>query len=160
MCSSDLSAVILRAACAAPAAAALIDRIDALFGLDPQLCLCYQDARRGISKRVMVRDGQVAGVRLTGETAARDWLKDAMSQGTAAETLRKWMLAPLVAPPAGTQGRGRILCNCMDVAQTQIEAEVARGCGLAELQQKLGCGTQCGSCLPEIKRMTRIAEAA
>ena len=156
----DAPAVILRTSHATPAAAELIERLDALFHFDSEKCLSYQDARRGISKRVMVEDGRVTGVRLTGETAARDWLKDTMSQGVAADTLRKWMLAPLNTPPAGAASRGRILCNCLDVSEQQIADEVTRGCGLAEIQHKLGCGTQCGSCLPELKRMARLPEAA
>lgn len=156
----DAPAVILRAASAAPAAPALIERIDELFYFDPARCLSYQDARRGISKRMMIEEGRITAVRLTGETAARDWLKDAMAQGSDTAAIRPWMLAPVSAPPAGSAGRGRIVCNCLDVSELEIAAEVSRGLDLAAIQEKLCCGTECGSCLPELKRMVRVPEAA
>jgi bacterioferritin-associated ferredoxin len=48
--------------------------------------------------------------------------------------------------------RGRTLCNCFDVAESEIDAFAAASKSLAELQAKLRCGTSCGSCLPELKR--------
>ena len=153
-------AVILRAANAKPASQELIEHLDALFAFDATKCLYYKDARRAISKLVMVDNGHVTGVRLTGETAAREWLKEAIASGTTADSIRRWMLAPLNAPPAGTAGRGRILCNCLDISEKEIAVEVANGRSLADIQTRLRCGTQCGSCLPEIKRMTRMPEAA
>jgi assimilatory nitrate reductase catalytic subunit len=108
----------------------------------------------------MIENGKVTAVRLTGETAAREWLKDAMAQGSDAATIRPWMLAPVSAPPAGSAGRGRILCNCLDVSVKEIADEVLRGLDLAAIQEKLCCGTECGSCLPELKRMVRLPEAA
>ena len=48
----------------------------------------------------------------------------------------------------------------MNVTDTAIHAELTRCHGtdddrLAQLQGKLRCGTNCGSCLPELKRMVR-----
>nr|HQV09489.1 (2Fe-2S)-binding protein [Thauera sp.] len=67
--------------------------------------------------------------------------------------LRRWLLAPLAAPPEGAGGRGRIVCNCLNVAESDIRSGIAAGEGLAALQQRLKCGTSCGSCVPEIRRM-------
>ena len=36
-------------------------------------------------------------------------------------------------------------------------AALAGGAGLAQLQEKLKCGTECGSCVPELKRMCAVA---
>jgi NAD(P)H-nitrite reductase large subunit len=57
--------------------------------------------------------------------------------------------------PDEDRGRGRTLCNCFDVAEAEIDAFLARANSLAELQASLKCGTNCGSCLPEVRR--RIA---
>jgi assimilatory nitrate reductase catalytic subunit len=35
----------------------------------------------------------------------------------------------------------------------QIRKELAAGAALPQLQQTLKCGTFCGSCVPDIKRM-------
>jgi len=50
-----------------------------------------------------------------------------------------------------TADRGRTICSCFGVGETQIAAFKT----LHELQAKLKCGTNCGSCLPELR--SRIA---
>jgi assimilatory nitrate reductase catalytic subunit len=149
----DQPAVILRAAHERSIGDGVIEEIDRLFELDEACCLIYIDARRGISKRILLQDGRVTGARLTGETAARDWLKDIMAQGVSANAVRRWVLAPVSAPPIGSSNRGRIICDCLDVAEQEIRAELAHGSDLSKLQAKLKCGTECGSCVPELKRL-------
>jgi assimilatory nitrate reductase catalytic subunit len=133
-----------------------IKQIDNIFDMKNDSSLNYLDQQRGISKRVMMCDGRVEGVRLTGETAARDWLKDLMAQGLPADNVRPWVLAPVQTPPSGSVMRGRIVCNCFDVSEKEIQTEFSRGADLPELQAKLKCGSECGSCLPELKRLATI----
>ena len=152
----DQPAVILRAAHQRSIGDSVIEEIDRVFEFDAACSLIYMDARRGISKRVMVEENRVTAARLTGETAARDWLKDIMAQGVSADAVRRWVLAPLSEPPAGSSNRGRIICNCLDVAEQEIRAEFAHGSDLATLQRKLKCGTDCGSCVPELKRLFAV----
>src|SRR5690606_31425989 len=104
-------------------------------------------------KRVRVDGGRVSAARLTGETAAFDWLRDVIVEGVEAASLRAWMLAPVARPPAGGVGRGRVVCNCVNVAETDIVAAIAAGADLAVLRDMLKCGTECGSCVPELKRL-------
>jgi assimilatory nitrate reductase catalytic subunit len=56
--------------------------------------------------------------------------------------------------------RVRVLCNCKQVTQPQIEQAIATGAGLDELKATLGCGTVCGSCVPEIKRLLNTTAPA
>jgi assimilatory nitrate reductase catalytic subunit len=149
----DHPAVLLRAAHEAAVSKELIAEIDHVFDFDDARSLIYVDAERGISKRVMMEGGRVTGVRLTGETAARDWLKDIMARGAEAEAVRPWVLAPVSAPPVGSRSRGRVICNCLDVSEQEIEAQLALGADLPGLQDALKCGTECGSCVPELKRL-------
>lgn len=152
----DDPAVILRAHASEAPDPSIIHELDLLLGLDDESrCMIYVDRKRGISKRVLVGDeNQVDGVRLTGETVARDWIKALMIEGVLADELRPWVLAPVSTPPTGsTNGRGKIICNCWDVSENEIKAEAVQGCDLASIQGKLKCGTQCGSCVPEIKRL-------
>jgi len=150
--------LIMRAAHTEAPDPSLIDRIDAILGMtDNMPLLNYVDAKRGISKRILVEtvDGktEVAGVRLVGETLATDWLKDVMNSGEFTPELRRWALAPLNAPPAGQRSRGKIVCNCLDVAENDIIDTIQLGADLITLQSKLKCGTECGSCVPELKRL-------
>jgi len=48
--------------------------------------------------------------------------------------------------------RGRTICNCFDVAESEIDAFLATNGSLGALQSTLKCGTNCGSCLPELRR--------
>ena len=153
--------VVLRAAHATAVAPELLAEIDEMLGLgDNHQVMNYQDAKRGVSKRALMDQGKLIGVRLTGETAARDWLKEIIANGADAQTLRPWLFAPVSEPPAGQRQRGRIVCDCMDVSEQEILAELKLGMEFSAVQNKLKCGTQCGSCMPELKRLASQKLAA
>ena len=95
-----LGLMILRAAHETAPEADLISKIDAILGMEEDTpSLNYNDAKRGISKRIVVENNKVTGVHLIGETLAADWLKEVMTTGELSEELRRWALAPLSAPP-------------------------------------------------------------
>ncbi|HWU81990.1 MAG TPA: molybdopterin-dependent oxidoreductase [Methylophilaceae bacterium] len=149
--------MILRAAHTERPDADLIAQLDTLLGMTDDIpMLHYQDAKRGISKRIMVEGDQVTGVRLMGEVLATAWLKEVMTQGSFTDALRRWALAPLSAPPVGQKSRGKIICNCLDVAENEIIDTIQAGADFVTLQNKLKCGTQCGSCVPELKRLVKL----
>jgi assimilatory nitrate reductase catalytic subunit len=137
---------------------ALLAELAAAVGLDGPRMLAFDDARRGIAKRALIEDERLTGALLCKETRATDWLLDLAANGGSTIELRKWIFAPLAAPPSAAPARGRIVCNCFDVSEAEIRADVAAGLDLAALQEKRKCGSSCGSCLPELKRMTTAAE--
>lgn len=146
--------VILRASHTEQPSAEVIAQSDVLLGMvEGAPMLNYDDAKRSVSKRILVEEGQVTGVRLIGETLAADWLKQVMLEGQLTDELRKWALAPLSTPPTGQKSRGKIICNCYDVSENEIIETCEMGADLQTLQAKLKCGTECGSCVPELKRM-------
>ena len=61
--------------------------------------------------------------------------------------------------------RGRQICTCFDVSEPLIESTLAQ-CGgsedqrLSQLQQTLRCGTNCGSCVPELRKLVRARMVA
>ena len=133
--------------------------IDALFALDGEEgATVYADPRRNISKRVLTRDGQMVGVRLAGEVQAQGWIKEAIAEGAADASLARWAVAPVSAPPSALPPKSRVVCKCADVSEIQITNALAQGGAFAELQDTLKCGTYCGACVPELKRM--VAKAA
>ena len=150
----DQDVLTLRLAHTQPLPDSLLAALDAALRLnDPLAVMHYQDSPRGISKRVRVDAGKVTAARLTGETAAFDWLRDVIVDGIDAASLRAWMLAPVARPPAGGAVRGRVVCTCLNVAEPDIVAAIAAGADLAALQDTLRCGSECGSCVPELKRL-------
>ncbi len=157
----DNTVLVFETANEGPLPLSLVLEMDAAFGLDdPLLIMNYQDARRGIWKKVRVDDGVITGARLSGETAARDWIKGLIAEGASAMEVRNWLLAPVEQPPEGKAGRGRVICNCLNVAEPDIVAAVAAGADLAALKATLKCGTDCGSCVPELKRLITANRAA
>ncbi len=152
-----LGMLILRASNKEAPNAEIVTKIDAILGMqDGMPLLNYDDAKRGISKRILVENNKVTGVRLMGETLAAEWLKEIMLTGQFTPELRRWALAPLVTPPNGQKGRGKIICNCIDVSENEIIETIQLGADLTTLQIKLKCGTECGSCLPELRRLVKI----
>ncbi|MGE8499547.1 MAG: molybdopterin-dependent oxidoreductase [Pseudomonas sp.] len=148
-------ALLIRAASAVAPEAELLARIDALLAVDAGPVLAYDDPRRMVGKRVRIEEGRIVSIRLAGETAAREWLKGLWQDGKADADLRRWLLAPLATPPgnAGASPRGKTLCNCLNVSEGAVCAGIARGLDLDGLKHELKCGTSCGSCVPEIKRL-------
>lgn len=146
--------VILQVAASEPPHPSWLQELDQLLGLDdPEQVLSYYDPRRGVSKRVRLQEGRILSVRLTGETAAKDWLKSMMLESSTVDAIRSWVLAPLSTPPAGGSKACKVVCNCKNVSEDAIIEAIRSGAHLDTLKDTLGCGTQCGSCVPEIKRM-------
>ena len=148
------SVVVFRAALAeAPPEHRLqaIDRVMDLAG--DHSAIVYDDPRRGISKRALVRNGELIGVRLAGETLAQEWLKEILSDGSLEPELVRWAVAPLGRRPGVVPAKSRVVCQCADVSEAEIVADLGTGATLATLQAKRKCGTFCGSCLPELRQL-------
>jgi len=159
----ESTVVVLRAwggAETPPLTAELLAELANAMGLDGPHMLAFDDARRGIAKRALIEDDCLAGALLCKETRATDWLLDLIARGGSTSELRKWLFAPLSAPPAAGPARGRIVCNCFDVSENEIRADLAAGLDFAALQEKRKCGSNCGSCLPELKRLVAKKETS
>ena len=161
--------VLLRAAGADAPPEALLARIEALLGLEDASTLRYIDARRGQRRAVrLVRHGDTAhvtGVLLSGDTRAEGWLRTLLQDQLPAQDFGRRLLSFQATAPAGVAARGKVVCNCFGVGERAI-GEALAACGgsdeerLAQLQGTLRCGTHCGSCLPELKRIVRAAPTA
>lgn len=153
----DHPVLILRLAHTHPIPQEWLAELDELLDLTDTYCLAYSDAKRSIHKKAVIREGVLTGLRLSGETAAEGWLRELMVTGSQAHELRQWLLAPLSHPPHAHATQGRIVCNCLNVSEEQIRTAIATGASLEDLQASLRCGTSCGSCLPELRRMLEDA---
>ncbi|HWI15476.1 MAG TPA: molybdopterin dinucleotide binding domain-containing protein, partial [Burkholderiales bacterium] len=152
--------VLLRVADASPIAKLMLDVIDDLFRVNRHDTLRYDDPRLGVSRRVAIADDRICAVRLSGDLTPEAWLKELFVSGKSVAGMRHRLLAP--AMPAGAPSRGGIVCSCFNVAQADIVSSLARhrgGDALAALQRELKCGTQCGSCVPEVKQLIAASVA-
>ncbi|MFI8483230.1 molybdopterin-dependent oxidoreductase [Pseudomonas sp. NPDC078700] len=158
---SNHPALQIRAACANAPGNELLRTIDQLLAVDSGMVMAYDDPKRAVGKRVRLDAGRIIAIRLAGETTAQEWLKGMWLEGKTDDQLRHWLLAPLSAAPRSTNNSSnKTLCNCMNVSQRAICSAIEQGLNLDQLKQKLGCGTSCGSCVPEIKRLLQLQAAA
>ncbi|ANI14524.1 nitrate reductase [Pseudomonas citronellolis] len=144
-------ALQVRAAASAAPDAAWLQQVDALLDLLDGPVLAYDDPRRVQGKRVRLEDGRIAGLRLAGSGIASDWLKALWLSGESDADLRRKLLAPPGAQVA--EASDKTLCNCRNVRLSQVREGIVRGLDLDGLKRELGCGSQCGSCVPEIRRL-------
>jgi assimilatory nitrate reductase catalytic subunit len=124
---------------------AALASIDTLLGLDGGTLL-HRDPKRGIEKRVRIQGGLLTAFRLTGDLANAEHFRQAMLARS--EVSDEGLLSP---PPATAAGLA--VCACYGVREGEIRAAVAAGADLARLQKDLRCGTSCGSCVPELRRL-------
>ncbi len=124
--------------------------------------LHYADKRRGQrrSMRVVAADGntRLEGFMLAGDISAEAWIKPLLQDELPAQAYGRLLLVPGAKAPLALASRGRQICSCFDVSERQIEAVLPSLAGapdaqLLQLQDRLKCGTHCGSCLPELRRI-------
>lgn len=161
----ERAGVLFRAAAYEAPPEELVDRIEALLGLSGPQALRYADRKKGQRRAVrLVRDGAEAhleGFLLAGDTSAEAWIKTLLQEQLPAQDYGRLLLAPGAKPPVAVQARGRQVCTCFNVSETAIQDHLASCPGdelarLGSLQDKLKCGTNCGSCVPELKRLVRL----
>ena len=160
--------VWLQAASALPIEAAWVDTIAGWLGLHTPATLRYADPVRG-TRRLLALDGEGATARLAalllvGEAPAADWLRGLWQDELEVAPFGRYLLAPQASSPQGLAPRSPQVCNCFDVSEQRIRTCLAELGGdpstrLAALQARLQCGTQCGSCLPDLRRLEHAVAA-
>ncbi|MEX8506031.1 molybdopterin-dependent oxidoreductase [Leptothrix ochracea] len=159
------SGLLWRAAAAAPAPEALVQRIATLLGLEHPHTLHYRDRQRGQQRSIRLEhEGEegnqriLRGVLLAGDTRAEAWIKTLLQDELPAQSFGRALLAGSATPPVAVVNRGKQICTCFNISEPQIMAVLAQGgnhaeARLAHLQNTLKCGTNCGSCLPVLRSL-------
>jgi assimilatory nitrate reductase catalytic subunit len=160
----ERAGVLFRAAAHEAPEAALIERIETLLGLNTADALRYADRRLGQRRTArLVREGdatRLEGFVLAGDTRAEVWIKPLLQDELPAAAYGRLLLMPGAKAPVAVVARGRQICTCFNVSEDAILGRL-RSCEgdeadrLSALQQSLHCGTNCGSCVPELKRLVR-----
>ena len=155
--------------------------LERILGLDGSYALRYADRKKGQRRTMrLVRKGEqaeLAGFMLAGDTSAQAWISTLLKDELPAQTYGRLLLVPGAKPPVAVQSRGKLVCSCFNVTDMAIDLHLsALGQSsamnptgsdqgsveepLASLQAGLKCGTNCGSCIPELKRRVRSACSA
>jgi assimilatory nitrate reductase catalytic subunit len=165
----ERTGVLFRAAAQDAPDLELIARVEALLGLNTADALRYADKRLGQHRAArLVRVGEVTrldGFLLAGDTRAEAWLKPLLQDELPANAYGRRLLMPGAQPPVAIEAKGRQICTCFNVTDLAIAERLATCEGsdeerLAALQGSLRCGTHCGSCVPELKRLVRATPVA
>jgi len=115
--------------------------------------LSYEDtASETYRIAIMDQHGKLQAVAMVAPTQAlpeRTWLAMQFSKDALDDRSRQALLSGFA--PAG-EDIGRIVCACFSVGEKTIAKAAKGGCkNAAEIGAQLKAGTNCGSCVPEIK---------
>jgi assimilatory nitrate reductase catalytic subunit len=122
----------------------------------------YEDSGRGVYRAVSFAHERIDVCLFVGPAAdALSW--DAVKALFAADKIddeeRRLLLSGKAAD--GAANPGPIVCACFGVGRTTICDAIAAGAGsAAEIGAELKAGTNCGSCIPELKRLLAAGETA
>jgi assimilatory nitrate reductase catalytic subunit len=120
------------------------------------------DVAEGMYRAAHVVDDRIQACMFVSPRAedlpARAWLSSLFAQERLAELDR---VSLLVGQPADPQAdTGPTVCSCFGVGRNVIVKAMREGCGTVEtLGAALKCGTNCGSCVPELKALLAQARA-
>ena len=131
------------------------ERARAMFGDDAELAELSDD-RRGTYRAAAFTAGKLEGCLFIGPAeAAPQWdaVKPLFETGMLTEAVRRVLLSGRSAD--GLASAGPIVCACFGVGLTAIRAALQTGTatGVESIGAALRAGTNCGSCLPELKRI-------
>ncbi|MFL6677237.1 MAG: bacterioferritin-associated ferredoxin, partial [Burkholderiaceae bacterium] len=149
-----------------------LNALRAELGLEAAAVLDYRDPRTGVQRALRVARDAAGAQWLQGFWVAGGDAADAALAAWWRETLQGD--APLAMPahrllaPGAREGRADAapaspqLCTCFNVSVAQVTDALAAASGdagarLAQAQDRLRCGTNCGSCLPRLRGLAQQA---
>ncbi len=129
----------------------------------------YDDARRHRARRLWIdgsgADAVLRGLLIAGPEGEGAWLFDVWRRDERVAPYGRALLSPDAAAPTTLAPREPQICNCFDISQGRIVEALRTIDGddtaarLRALQGQLRCGTQCGSCLPTLRRLVNETAA-
>ena len=165
----ERTGLLFRAASFDAVADEVIAQIETLLGLGGVDVLRYADKKRGQRRAVKLERTadnaervELSGFVLAGDTSAEVWIKTLLQDQLPAQAYGRLLLAPGSTAPVAVKTRGKQICTCFNVTDETIRATLADCRGfederLGQLQTALKCGTNCGSCMPEVRKLVRAS---
>ena len=117
--------------------------------------LSYEDETSGLYRLALInQNGQLEAVAMVApnmQLPERTWLASQFAKETLDNRARAALLSGYA--PAG-EDIGPIVCACFSVGEKTIQSAVKAGCKTPSMVgEQLKAGTNCGSCVPEIKEI-------
>lgn len=117
--------------------------------------LRFFDPSQGRYRIAILQDKKLTGVLFLSQhfdLPNRRWLCAIFNQNDISDFQRRALLAGQEGNAAADPGK--IVCSCFQIGDKQIGNAIAAGHNTVEaLGASLKCGTNCGSCIPEIKKL-------
>ena len=164
--------VLMRAACSEAPNLALIQEIEQLLDLNSSDSLRYVDAKRCQLRSMRLKHSEANHIKdswldafiMAGDTSAEAWLKVLLQTQASTQNYGRRLLMTGSKAPVALVDAGTTVCSCVGVKDVVIRQHLDMCQGdsvqrLASLQGTLKCGTQCGSCVPELRRMIQRTES-
>ena len=163
--------VLFRAAAHEAPPDELLAQIESRLGLTGSDTMRYADKRKGQRRAMKMASMeaknadaslQLEAFLLAGDTSAEAWIKTLLQDELPAQAYGRLLLAPGAKPPVAVQSKGKQVCSCFNVTESAIQSHLSQAHGSADerfasLQSGLKCGTNCGSCVPELKRLVQVS---
>jgi assimilatory nitrate reductase catalytic subunit len=122
----------------------------------------YRDFGGGVFRAASFSEGRIETCLFVGPARdAGDWnvVKSLFAAESLSEDQRRMLLSG--KSTGGLASSGPVVCACFGVGRNTICDAIAAGAGsAAEIGVQLKAGTNCGSCIPELKRLIAQAAAA
>ena len=154
--------LLLRAAHPNAVDAALLQTLEQLLHLDSPSALRYADPsqgqRRSFGLQTLGENTVLQAFLLAGDTRAEGWMAVLLKESHPVQAYGRALLMPTSTPPMPVASRGTTVCSCVGVTDVAIQNHLQSCAGsavarLESLQKTLHCGTQCGSCVPQLRRI-------
>ena len=154
--------LLFRAASSEAPAMSVVNDIERLLHLDPNAGLRYADPKRRHLRSVKLDRStklpQLEAFVMAGDTSAEAWLKAVLQTQQSTESYGRRLLMTGQKPPIPMKEVGHTICTCLGVKDVAIKNWLKNHPGeensqLDGLKTNLKCGTECGSCVPQLKRM-------
>jgi nitrite reductase (NADH) large subunit len=102
------------------------------------------EAKRGVYRKLVIRDGRLAGAVLVGDASMAAGLIRRFERGDPLPVNRLDLFASL---DRSSESTGGIICNCHIVTEQSLLEAIRSGCRtLQDLAARTNAGTGCGSC--------------
>ncbi|TGM34838.1 nitrate reductase [Leptospira biflexa] len=115
--------------------------------------IVFLDRKRRKYKKCIVKGDKLVAAILVGDKSEFVEYKNLIASGIELGEKRNQLLSSIstAKPPKGV-----LVCSCNGVGKGNIEEMVASGAkNLAEVMEKTGAGTGCGSCRPEVNQIIK-----